>query len=219
MPKAVIFDVDGTLVDSVDLHAESWAVTFDHFGHVIPLEKVRFQIGKGGDQLLPAMLGQEEAEARGKEMEDWRGDLFKQHYLSRVRAFPAVVALFRHLRSDRKRVALASSAKSEELQIYKRIAGIEHLIDVETTSQDVEKSKPHPDIFVAALRKLHLRPADVVVVGDTHYDIEAAGALGIDAVGLLCGGFPEGVLRAAGAVAIYRDPADLLAEYASSPLA
>jgi HAD superfamily hydrolase (TIGR01509 family) len=219
MPKAIIFDMDGTLVDSVDLHAESWAVTFRQFGHDIPEHKVRFQIGKGGDQILPHLLGQAEADARGKEMESWRGDLFKLYYMPRVRPFPQVVALLHHIRARGQRIALASSAKAEELQVYKKIAGITDLVDAETTSDDAERSKPHPDIFSAVLKKLHLRAEDVVVVGDSHYDIEAAGKLGIDAVGLLCGGFPEGVLREAGAVAIYRDPADLLTEYRRSPLA
>ena len=217
--KAVIFDIDGTLVDSVDFHAESWARTFSHFGFDIPVADVRFQIGKGGDQLLPHMLGQDTADAKGPAMAAFRADLFKREYLSRVRAFPRVPDLFRHILDQGQRIALASSAKGEELEIYKQIAGIADLVDAQTSSDDAEKSKPHPDIFVDALQRLGLPPDRVMVVGDTHYDAEAAGKAGMGTVGMLCGGFPETVLRKAGCVAIYRDPAALLAGYAGSPLA
>ena len=219
MPKAVIFDVDGTLVDSVDFHAESWARAFAHFGHSFPLRTVRFQIGKGGDQLLPHLLGDDLAEAQGKAIEAWRSDLFKREYLPRVAAFADVPALFRHIRGRGLKVALASSAKAKELDAYKKIAGVEGLTDAETTSDDADRSKPHPDIFQAVLDKLGVAPGDAVVVGDTHYDIEAAGKAGMAAIGVLCGGFPAEILRKAGAVAIYRDPAHLLAEYDASPLA
>jgi HAD superfamily hydrolase (TIGR01509 family) len=219
MPQAIIFDIDGTLVDSVDFHAESWARTFSHFGHQVPVADVRFQIGKGGDQLVPFLVGDAAAEEHGAEMAAWRADLFKREYLPRVRAFPSVPELFRHIRAQGQRIALASSAKGEELQVYKTIAGIADLVDAETSSDDAEKSKPYPDIFAAALERLGLPPAQVVVVGDTHYDAEAATKAGMGTVGMLCGGFPEDVLRSAGCVAIYRDPAALLAGYAASPLA
>jgi HAD superfamily hydrolase (TIGR01509 family) len=219
MPQAIIFDIDGTLVDSVDLHADSWARTFAHFGHPTPVETLRFQIGKGGDQMLPDLLGQETADKVGKEMEAWRGALFKREYLRRVKAFPQVPELFRHIRAQGQRVALASSAKGDELEVYKKIAGIADLVDEQTSSEDAEKSKPHPDIFSAALERLGLPATQVVAVGDTQYDAEAAAKAGMGTVGLLCGGFPEAVLREAGCLAIYRDPAALLAAYASSPLA
>jgi phosphoglycolate phosphatase-like HAD superfamily hydrolase len=219
MPKAVIFDVDGTLVDSVDFHAESWMRALAHFGHPFPFDEVRMQIGKGGDQLMPHLLGQQEADAHGKAIEAWRADLFKREYLPRVKAFPEIPALFRHIRAHGLKTAVASSAKAEELAVYLKIAGIEDLTDVKTTSDDAEKSKPHPDIFDVALQRLGVAPSDAVAVGDTHYDVEAAGKAGMGAVGMLCGGFPEDVLREAGAVAIYRDPAHLLADYDRSPLA
>ena len=211
--------MDGTLVDSVDLHARAWQETLAEFGHIVAFDAIRAQIGKGGDQLLPVFLPPEELTRIEKKISTRRSALFKDRYLGLVKGFPHVRDLFLRILQDGKAIALASSAAGDELSAYKTKAQIADLVDEETSKDDAEKSKPHPDIFAAVLRKLHLRPADVVVVGDTHYDIEAAGALGIDAIGLLCGGFPEGVLRAAGAVAIYRDPADLLAEYASSPLA
>ncbi len=154
MIKAVIFDVDGTLVDSVDLHARAWQEAFDRFGKKIPFEQVRSQIGKGGDQLMPVFFSKQELEEFGEEMEKFRGDLFKREYLPRVKAFPDVRELFERVRREGQRIALASSAKEDELKTYKKIARIEDLVEEETSADDAEKSKPHPDIFEAALAQL-----------------------------------------------------------------
>ena len=219
MIEAIIFDIDGTLVDSVDLHARAWQETFKHFGRDVLYEKVRHQIGKGGDQLMPVFFSKEELKRFGEEMEEFRGELYKREYLSRVRAFPKVRELFLRVREDGKRIALASSAKEDELETYKRIANIEDLIEGETSADDAEKSKPHPDIFEAALKQLgNIDARRVLVVGDTPYDAEAAGKIDLRTVGVLCGGFPEAELRSAGCIDIYRDPADLLARYGESPL-
>jgi HAD superfamily hydrolase (TIGR01509 family) len=220
MPKAVIFDVDGTLVDSVDLHARAWVDAFRDFGHEVGFEEVRGQIGKGGDQLMPVFLSEEEIEEKGEALEKHRGQVMKERYLPQITAFPQVRELFERLLADGKRIALASSAKEDELAKYKKVAQIEDLIDAETSSDDAEKSKPHPDIFEAAMKRLgDVRPEDVVVVGDTPYDAEAAGKAGLRTIGVLCGGFPEQSLREAGCIAIYKDPADLLAQYDRSALA
>ncbi|HJU55997.1 MAG TPA: HAD family hydrolase [Pyrinomonadaceae bacterium] len=217
MIKAVIFDIDGTLVDSVDLHARAWQETFRRFGKEIPYEEVRHQIGKGGDQLMPVFFNEEELEEFGEEMEKYRGELYKREYLSRVRAFPRVRELFLKVKEDGLRLALASSAKEDELGVYKKIADIEDLVEEETSADDADKSKPHPDIFEAALERLGDVDADeAVVVGDTPYDAEAAGKLGLRVVGVLCGGFPEAELRAAGCVQIFQGPADLLERYDDS---
>jgi HAD superfamily hydrolase (TIGR01549 family) len=218
--EAVIFDVDGTLVDSVDLHARAWQEAFAHFGKQFPFERVRSQIGKGGDQLMPVFLSKEELEEFGQELEKYRGELFKREYMQRVRPFPKVRELFERIRRDGKRIALASSAKGDELQTYKKIADITDLVEEETSKDDADKSKPHPDIFEAALARLGEPPTpQAIVVGDTPYDAEAAGKAGLRTIGFLCGGFPEADLRAAGCVQIYEDAAELLARYDSSPLA
>ena len=220
MVPAVIFDVDGTLVDSVDLHAQAWHEAFLRFGYDIPVEKIRSQIGKGGDKLMPVFLPEKDLEEKGKEIEKFRGELFQREYMSRVRSFPKVRELFLKIRSEGQKVALASSAKKDEVTAPKRIAQIEDLVSCETSADDIDSSKPDPDVFQAALQCLKcIKPDEAVTVGDTLYDAEAARKAGIRGVGLLCGGFPEEDLRAAGCIAIYRDPADLLANYDKSPLA
>lgn len=220
MLKAVIFDIDGTLVDSVDLHARAWQETFALFGKQVDFARVRSQIGKGGDQLLPVFFTREELAEFGAELEEARGRHFKREYLPRVRAFPRVRDLFERILRDGRRIVLASSAKRDELEEYQRIAGVTDLVEDETSADDADRSKPHPDIFEAALAQLgDVRAAEAVVVGDTPYDAEAAGKAGLRTIGLLCGGFPAAELRAAGCIALYESPADLLARYAHSPLA
>jgi HAD superfamily hydrolase (TIGR01549 family) len=220
MIAAAIFDIDGTLVDSVDLHAAAWQMALERFGKNVSLEKVRRQIGKGGDQLMPVFLSPIELKRFGAELEQYRSELFKRKFLPRVKAFPAVRQLFERIRQDGKRVALASSAKGDELKTYKKIAGIDDLIETETSSDDAERSKPYPDIFHAALAELgDVAPDAVLVVGDTPYDAEAAGKANLRTLGLLCGGWSDNDLRKAGCVAIYRDPAELLELYDESPLA
>ncbi len=221
MVKAVIFDVDGTLVDSVDVHARAWVDAFADFGHTVEFDAVRGQIGKGGDQLLPVFLTQAEIEANGQDLEAHRARILKDRYMSSIKPFPGVRALFERLRADGLVIALASSAKQEELQTYKRIAHIDDLVGIETSADDADRSKPNPDIFDAALRRLgpDIPASQAVAVGDTPYDAEAAGQAGVRCIGLLCGGWPEDKLREAGCVAIYADPADLLAGYTGSVLA
>ena len=219
-PKAVLFDVDGTLIDSVDLHAQAWVDAFAEFGHVFRFADVRRQIGKGGDQLMPVFLSKAEIDRVGERLEERRGVLFKERYLHRIKPFPAVRELFQRVIADGKGIALASSAKDDELEQYKKIANIVDLIDVETSSDDADKSKPHPDIFQAALAKLDIaQPDQAIVIGDTPYDAEAAAKAGLRTVGVLCGGWSEGELTRAGCVAVFRDPADLVARYEDSPLA
>jgi HAD superfamily hydrolase (TIGR01509 family) len=217
---AVIFDIDGTLVDSVDLHAKAWQRAFRAFGKHVPFHEVRRQIGKGGDQLLPVFFSQQELAHFGEDLEAYRSDLYKRYYLPRVRAFPGVRELFQRIRSDGRIISLASSAKADELATYKRLADVADLIEGETSADDAEHSKPCPDIFQAALAAAGIvRVEEAIAVGDTPYDAQAAGKIGLRTIGLLCGGFPEDDLHAAGCLAIYRDPADLMAQYEESPLA
>jgi beta-phosphoglucomutase-like phosphatase (HAD superfamily) len=157
--QAVIFDIDGTLVDSVDLHAVCWQHALAHFGIDVPFAEVRGQIGTGGDQLLPVFVPGQVLARKGEEIERFRSDLFKRDYLSKVRAFPRVRELFERVRGEGLHIVLASSAKSDELGHYKRIARIEDLVDSEVSGDDVAHSKPCPDIYHAALRPLAPMPA------------------------------------------------------------
>src|SRR5690349_11916444 len=170
MPQAAIFDIDGTLVDSVDLHASAWQEALVRFGHQVPFEQVRSQIGKGGDQFIPAFLSDAEQKDHGEEMEEWRSKLFRSKYLPMVRPFSAVPELLRRVRDSALKVAVASSAKKTELEIYLDIARITDLVDAATASDDAERSKPAPDIFQVALKKLSVESSEAVAVGDTPYD-------------------------------------------------
>ncbi len=214
----VIFDVDGTLVDSVDEHAEAWRRAFLEFGRDVPFAHVRSQIGKGADQLLPVFFTEDELEKCGEELREYRAELFRREFLPKLRPFPQVRELLRRLSRDGLKVALATSSRGDELEHYVRLCGAEDLLDATTKKEDVEKSKPHPDIFAAALERLgRPEPRDTVVVGDAPYDVLAASKLDLRTICVLSGGFPEEDLRTAGCRAIYRDPSDLLAHYESSP--
>jgi HAD superfamily hydrolase (TIGR01509 family) len=220
MIKAVIFDVDGTLIDTVDLHADAWVQALKHFGYEIAFQDMRSQIGKGGDQILHGLLPPDVIEQRADEIKDFRADLFKRDYLHKARAFPGVRELFERIRASGPRAVLASSGTAEEVEQYKEIAGIADLIDSATSSDDAERSKPFPDIFQAALAKLApLGPDEAVVIGDTPYDAEAARKAGIKSIGVLTGGFAEQALKDAGCIAVYGGPEDLLKNYDRSPIA
>ncbi len=220
MIKAVIFDIDGTLIDSVDLHAHAWQEAFAKFGVKVGFEDVRSQIGKGGDQLLPVFLSKEQQEQFGKALDRYRGELWKANYMSQVKPFPRVRELVQRMKDDGFQVALASSAKGDEVDFYKRVAHIEDLIEEQTSADDAERSKPHPDIFEAALARLKdVDAREAVTVGDSPYDAIAAGKLKMTSIGVLSGGFPEDDLRKAGYSEIYKDCADLLKGYDASLLA
>ncbi|HEV3408649.1 MAG TPA: HAD family hydrolase [Chthoniobacterales bacterium] len=218
MIKGVIFDIDGTLVDSNDLHVEAWQEAFRHFGKEFDYKELRRQVGKGGDHYLPAFLSQGDMLLHGEEINKFRSDLFRRKYIARTRAFPKVPELFERIRQDGKRIALASSGNENDTLHFIDLLAVRGLADVYTSKGDVAQSKPSTDVFLRALNLLHLQPEEAVAVGDTPFDVDAAKKIGLPIVALTCGGFSEDELRAEGAVAVYRDPADLLEHYTRSPL-
>jgi HAD superfamily hydrolase (TIGR01509 family) len=218
MLRAVIFDVDGTLVDNNMFHIQAWVRAFSRFGVQVDPEEVRRQIGKGGDQLLPIFLSPPLLERIGEKIEVYKEELYRKEYLPQVKAFPKIRDLFLRIRQNGVRIALASSASKQEIENSKEIANIADLIDCETTKDDVERSKPHPDVFAVALQKLNVDADEAIAVGDTPYDAEACSKIHVRTIGLTCGGWRAGELRSAGCIEVFRDPADLLANFAKSSL-
>ena len=210
---AFIFDIDGTLVDSNELHVDSWDRAFQRFGKKFSRVELRAHIGKGSDQYIPEFLTSEEIRRFGTELDEYRSELFRKEYLPKVRPFPKVRELFQQIRDDDKRIVLASSGKKTDTEYYVDLLKIGDLIDGYVSGDDAGSSKPAPDVFVASLEKLGgISPADAVTVGDTRFDVEAAKKAGLKTIGFLCGGTPESVLREMGAIAIYCNPADFLAQ-------
>ena len=152
--KAVIFDIDGTLIDSVDLHAESWLETFERFGVQARFADVRRHIGEGADRLIPAFVPAEMSNGVRKQIEEFRSQLFNREYLCKVKPFPKVKELFAHIKAKRCKLVLASSCSASEIDQYKAIAGIADMSDHDVTADDAGTSKPSPDIFLKALNRL-----------------------------------------------------------------
>jgi HAD superfamily hydrolase (TIGR01549 family) len=206
-----IFDVDGTLVDSVKAHAAAWQDVLREFGHPIPFDDIRQQIGKGSDELLKAFLTPQEIERSGETIAEQRVEIFKDQYLKLVRPFPRVREVFQQYKNDGYKIVLATSAKAKELHSYLTLIRVDDLIDGKTSSDDADKSKPHPDILQAALTKVPGgKPEEAIVIGDTPYDAEAAVRGGMKPIGVLTGGFSEQQLREAGCVEVYPEVGAIL---------
>ena len=214
MIKAIIFDLDGTLVDSVEYHAEAWVKAFKEYGYDFSHETLSQQIGKGSEFIVGELLSSEEAEKLHSDIAQYRKKYYQDNLLEKVQPFPKVKELFEAIKADGIRIVLASSAREETIEHYKQLLEIEDLIEGATSTDEVEKSKPEPDIFRTALDKLDGVSADeAIVVGDSPYDAIAAKKIDLTTIGLLGGGFSEDTLKDAGCVAIYKDPADLLDNY------
>ena len=214
MIKAVIFDLDGTLVDSVTYHAEAWVEAFQKYGYEFSHEKMSQQIGKGSEYIIGELLSTEEAERLHSDIAEYRKQYYQDNLLEKVKPFPQVKELFKAIKADGLKIVLASSARTETIEYYKKLLEIEDLIDGATSTDDVEKSKPEPDIFASALNKLgDIAAEEVIVVGDSPYDAIAAKKINLTTIGLLGGGFSHQTLTDAGCVSIYQDPADLYHNY------
>jgi HAD superfamily hydrolase (TIGR01509 family) len=217
--KALLSDIDGTLVDSNWLHAAAWQDAFAAMDLPLELEEIRRQIGKGGDQLVPVFVPWWKRPAVQQPLEAYRKFIFQTDYLSKVKPIPYVRDLLLEVKRRNIRIALASSASKQDLEICKKIANLEDLVEVSTSADDADRSKPHPDIFTATLDKLGLNAKDALALGDTPYDAEAAGKAGVFTIGVTTGGWTERELLAAGCIEVYKDAADLLARLDQSALA
>ena len=213
--KAALVDVDGTLIDSNDAHANAWVETLAEFGFQASFERVRDLIGKGGDKLLPETTGVDSDSPLGKKISARRSQLFLEKYVPTLRPFRGARDLLARMQESGLIVVIATSAQATELKPLLAIVGAEGLIDDKTTSDDAENSKPDPDIVEAALKRAGCDANEAVMLGDTPYDIEAARRAGVPTIALRSGGWDDAAL--AGASAIYEDAADLLANFEGSP--
>lgn len=216
MIRAVLLDVDGTLIDSNEAHVAVWVQVFREAGYDVAADAIRPEIGKGGDILVPDLLP-DAGEEEEKRLADRHGELFKADCLKRMRPFPRAHDLVEQLHAKGQKVVIASSASQEELDHYVELLDIESLIHASTTIDDVDTSKPAHDLVSAALQKAGVPPEHAIMVGDTRWDIEAAAKAGVASIAVRSGGSDDAVLS--DAVAIYDNVADLLARYAASPLA
>jgi HAD superfamily hydrolase (TIGR01509 family) len=218
MTKAVLFDVDGTLIDSNDQHARAWVAALAEAGYSVPFERVRPLIGMGGDKVLPELVpGVTEDSEQGKAIAKSRVRWFKERELETIPPTRGARELLEAVHARGARVVVATSAKKEELDGLLARGDLGPLVDIATTSDDAEESKPDPDIISAALKKAGVRADEAVMVGDTQYDIEAAHKAGVACVALLCGGNDQTTLGDADA--IYADPAELTGALDKPPFA
>lgn len=205
--RGLLLDVDGTLVDSNDAHARAWELAFREAGRDMPFAAIRPLIGMGGDKLVPKVSGLDAETGEGKAISDRRGEIFLTKFAPTLRPCPGARDLLSLLKRLGLKLVVASSSKAKELKAILKAVDGESLIEDKTSSDDAERSKPDPDILHAALEKIGLPAATVVMLGDTPYDIEAARRAGVRVIALRCGGWNDEVLAAADA--IYDDPAAL----------
>lgn len=217
--KAILFDIDGTLVDSNDQHVAAWEEVFRQAGKSFDRQTIHDQIGKGADMLVPALMPGSDEQTQER-LGEAHGEIFKARFLDGVKPFPGAHDLLVRVHEAGQKVVLASSASKSDLEHYLDLLDASGLVAETTSADDVARTKPAPDIFSKALSKLEDTEAEeVLVVGDTPYDIEAAAKCGIRTVALRSGKFSDEALKKAGALCLYDDVAALLADYDGSPLA
>jgi HAD superfamily hydrolase (TIGR01549 family) len=195
--RAIIFDIDGTLVDTNELHTDCWLEAFAHFGKTIDRDVMRHQIGKGGDLLVPDLLSAKEMRRFGEELKEYRGELYKEKYLSRARPFPESRKTLETLAAHGIKLALGSSSNADEVQYYTQLLGVGPLLEGSTSKKDAQFSKPSPEIFQAALERVGDDGSRTFAVGDTPYDVLAAHRTPLPIIAVLCGGFERALLSKA----------------------
>jgi HAD superfamily hydrolase (TIGR01509 family) len=217
--RAVLLDIDGTLIDSNDGHARAWVDVGAEFGHAIAFDEVRWLIGMGGDKVLPRLTGIEEESDEGQRISERRGEIFRERYLPSLQATPGASELVARMRDAGLKLVVATSASEKDLTALLEQVGLESLGEKATNADDAEESKPSPDIVEAALKQSGVRAGQAVMLGDTPYDVEAAQRAGVRIIGVTSGGWSADELKSAGAVEVYAHPAELLERWEESLLA
>lgn len=220
MPRyaAALLDIDGTLIYSNDEHARAFELAAEEMGIESPgFDAVRRLIGKGGDKLIPEAFGFEADSDRGKELDERKGEIFRARFGPELRPTPGTRMLVERLRGQGMRIVIATSANGEDLALLLKRAGVEDLVDECTTSDDVEESKPDPDIVQAAVRLAGVGTGEAVMIGDTPYDVEAARRAGVAIIAVRTGGWTDEELR--GALKVYDSPVAILDDLDAGPLA
>jgi HAD superfamily hydrolase (TIGR01549 family) len=210
-----ILDIDGTLVDTNYHHALAWQRALHEHGVSVPAWRIHRHIGMGGDQIVTALAGDDFERRAGDAVRETEGQRYAE-LIGEVELLPGARELVVALRERGHTVVLASSAKSDEVDVYLDLLDARDVVDGWTTSADVEATKPEPDLVLAALEKAGDRDG-AVMLGDSVWDFEAAGRAGIEAIGVLSGGFAERELLDAGAVAVYGTAADVLGDLDATP--
>lgn len=208
----ILVDVDGTLVDTNYFHAVAWWRAFRDIGEDVAMSRIHPLIGMGSDQLVSRLIGRDSKEASDAHAR--RYEPFKEE----ITAFPKAADLLTELARRGARVVLATSSDEEDLKRLREAVGADDAIAGAVSKGDVDHSKPSPDIFEAALKRFDVDPARALVIGDTPWDVEAAAKLGLGTVCVLTGGATREQLEEAGAVAVYEDVAELLANLGTSPV-
>ena len=214
--RAVILDLDGTLLCSNDAHAQAFLEAGREMGLNVDFDAIRSLIGKGGDKLIPEAFGFSSQSEPGQRLRGRKKEIFMARYLEQLAPTPGARDLLLRLRDEGIRRVLATSSGESSVDRLLKQAGVEDLIEEVVSSSDVQASKPDPDIVKVAMEKVEVPAEQVVMLGDTPYDVEAAARAGIRVIALRSGGWKDRELR--GAAAIYDDPADLLEHYAASLL-
>jgi membrane protein len=215
--RAILFDIDGTLIDSNDAHVEAWQRAFAAEGYAFTRSAIHSQIGKGGDNLVPSLLPDVGAELQER-LTAAEGDIYKREFMPDVEPFEGVTEVLKKLADRGHMLVLASSASRAEVDHYIDLLDADGLIAGTTSRDDVQHSKPCPDIFAAALDLIGVPAESAIVIGDTPYDVLAARRAGIRAIALLSGGFPRADLTSCNPAAIYESVVELERDYERSPL-
>lgn len=187
--RAVILDIDGTLIDSNDAHAQAWVDVGREAGIPIAFAYVRSLIGMGSDRVVPQLAGVDRESEEGKRLADRHGEIFRAEYLPRLRAFQGARGLLERLKAEDVVRVVATSAGKTDMKALLERAGVADLIEGRTSSGDVDESKPAPDVVEAALQEAGVDPAEAVMLGDTPYDVEACRRAGVRCIALRCGGW------------------------------